>query len=99
MTKHFYAVHANDRVYLRSSESIYFSASLSPNYGGTVTFHRDDRGPLRARRITSEQYREWHDWAVRRYAESAAGTAGVNMTPANNWVAATPEVLASLGLA
>lgn len=93
----YYATVAGDRVHLRSSASQhYVSASPSPNYGGTVTFHRDDRGPLRVRRITREQYREWHDWAVRRYAESWRGTAGIGMAPPDNWVAATPEVLALL---
>jgi hypothetical protein len=93
----YYATLANDRIHLRSSaRSHYVTASPSANYGGTVTFHRDDRGPFRVRRITRERYREWHDWAVRRYAESARGTAGIGMTPADNWVAATPEVLALL---
>lgn len=96
----YYATLANDRVYLRSSASRhYVSASPTPNYRGKVTFHSDDRGPFRVRQITREQYRELRDVAVRRYAESAAGTRGLCMTPRRNWVAATPEVLALLGLA
>jgi len=93
----YYAAHAGDRIHLRSSaRSHYVTASPSANYGGTVVFHRDDRGPFRVQRITREQYRELHGIAASRYAESASGTAGFPMSPACNWVAATPEVLALL---
>lgn len=81
-----------ERVYLRSSATrTYLSASPSPSYGGTCTFHGHTRGQTRTIALTQDDYAALHEIALRRVTE-----AGRSMDPASNWVAATPEVLSLL---